>query len=692
MAERYEAEERWQLLHPLATEVYEGSRPAKKEIHLPDSPLAAPHGSFKRQLMRRADPGSVYCYQVTVNDKLDARLLSACIRELISNVEVLQMDLRDGQYVLGSAEEKIEEADFVAVYDCEGRAEEVKALKAQIIEKLSSEMRPERAASIKAALINRGELSCELLLLVHKALVDAKSVALLLEELYRAYTQLSNGRPVYFWPPKRTYTELLKELQADTRPNSRSSDQVVASDEIPADKPKRDGLGSLTSIEIAEPLTARLTSHTKGDNLGLREIIATALARSLAKSSVRPALDITVDCRIKDADSERTVGDFIIGEALPASILQTKTLKADLSAIGDALRRIPTEGSGLSSESNGRVLLNLDYVIEKPWLDHPSWIAEGFNAPAGCLDGDYLLEAVPMPSEDVIEVHLLLRDEKDATKLADDIARHLPAEIEAILAYYERFNLAKYYWLNEFRDGVPEVKIGITGRDGASASDALNFVKCEVESAVLQDARLHCDADLTAVLLAGFWVMISHLSGSQDLVVVACIDKYDGVKVAPIRVRTSWGSKFTDIVREVEIKLASGIEHEEAALDVITEYLPGSNEGSTPPVFSIGYLSCRAPSEADAPTMRAWLKMCAGAEREFELILRVVEEPDGVSLYLLYPGGQVEREVIKKQASYLSTILREVSANPECIAGEIGVVKYASQYAVALNLNDNFDF
>lgn len=683
MAERYDAEERWQVLHPLATEVYEGTRLERKEVRLSDYPLESAFGNWKRGDAVRPGRASVYCYQAAIAQMLDERVLSASVDELIRSNDILQMRLHDGKFF--PVPEGKGDHILMTVYDCRTDGAEIRALKEEIIESLSSEMRPERGASIRVVLINRADQSCDLMLLAHKSLLDAKSVALLFEDLYRIYVQLSNGKPVSLRPAKKSFTELMKG-------NAR-----VPAESSAAEPSTESGVSSLAcklaTISINAPLSARIKSRIGGhDDLSARDTIASALVRSLAKAGVKPAVDITVDCRSGDADLEHAAGDLTTVERLPADIFKGEELKTSLQKIRAALSQIVDAHKATPGhqESAGRVLLDMEYFIEKPWPDDPAWSVGEFIAEENDLSGSYLLKVVPVLDEGRIEVRLLSRDSAEADELADLVSRHLVEEAEAIVAHRERFGAAKQYWLKEFRKPVPEINIGISGQASDGPYYAQDFVKCEVEAATLRDLISQCNADSSAVLLAGFSVMISRLSGSQDLAFIASTDKDRKVKIAPVRVHPYWDLEFIDLVKEAERKLKSSAEHEEFALDVLVNHLPEPNEDSVPSAFNIGYLFCSEQRESDEFTMRDWLKQCPGAARELDIILKVVESSGGIDLYLRYPGFLAERGVMRKLASYLSDILREASRSPQVVISELGVIEYGAEYAA--DASETFDF
>src|SRR5262249_42597666 len=77
MAQRYEAEDRWQLLQPLAIQVYGGTNAFRKPPRFFSEPLGMVFDRYSDQ------PGSnsVLCYDVSISKEIDAEVLSAAVKE-----------------------------------------------------------------------------------------------------------------------------------------------------------------------------------------------------------------------------------------------------------------------------------------------------------------------------------------------------------------------------------------------------------------------------------------------------------------------------------------------------------------------------------------------------------------------------------------------------------------------------------
>jgi Condensation domain len=161
----------------------------------------------------------ILCYCVAVKKQLHAETLTRALHQLAIYNEMLQVRLEGGKYV-PEPEPHEPRCEILSVYDCAGKsAAEVEALIRVIVKDLGRAVECRRGASIRAALLGLDQGVNRLLLLSHRAIVDQRGLVLILEDLFRIYEQLSNGREVALRPAGKTYPEFISEIAAG-RPSS----------------------------------------------------------------------------------------------------------------------------------------------------------------------------------------------------------------------------------------------------------------------------------------------------------------------------------------------------------------------------------------------------------------------------------------------------------------------------------------
>ena len=296
MSERYAAERRWHMLYPNTVEVYEGTRVSRDRPQLP--PVFA---------SRSAD--DVLCYRVSVDKRLDEKVLTDAVRELIDAHEM-----------------RLEDAQFVEVYEDTALTE--------IVQKFSG--------SLRVALIHHGNDSSEFLLLVHRAIADARSVILLCEDLYRLHEQLSNNKKVSLGP------------------------RVV-----------------------------------QENNQTLLEISAAAVLSLLSDDSL--AVDVLADYRLAEEKFKDTVAPLTVTRQVPDEILREFDSRLRAQKIGRLFKELTTEKPATAGTG---VLLNLECFVEEPWLGGHHYVPQGFVTTNGKPRESYLLEVAPLLTRDGVQLHL----------------------------------------------------------------------------------------------------------------------------------------------------------------------------------------------------------------------------------------------------------------------------------------------
>jgi radical SAM superfamily enzyme YgiQ (UPF0313 family) len=443
MAERYQAEDRWHRLSPLAAKVYEGTGFGYEKAAAPAEPVRSFAGSSR-----------VYCYRAAVRKELDAPTLSAALERLMESQPLLQSRLLSGEYVAGGGGADVLFSARTSPDDPEGAS----SVRARVVEELSSEMRPEPSGSLRAALLHDGRES-ELLLLMHGGVCDGRSAALLLEGLFRIYEQMSNAKPLSLPPVAQSYADFMRQLE-----EKGDAPAIFAQthDRARADDGGPEPLSETVTLE--EHLAARVFGQAV-HRFGLRpsEALAHALLRSLAEAveGERAAVDLTFDYRNLFRETEQTVGPLTRVCALPADLLNPRAVSSSLRKAQQRLREATEAGlkGGVARrDAAARVLLNFDYLIDEPWLGGDLWQPEGFVVQRFGLDPSYALEIVPLRTREGIRTHLSYRDTSEAKRLAQAVVAKLSQQLRGVLDFCERYVAAKDSWAEE-----------VSGREQAAA-------------------------------------------------------------------------------------------------------------------------------------------------------------------------------------------------------------------------------
>ncbi len=684
MSERFQAEDRWQLLHPLVAEVY-GRTPMSRAVQIPHHPVTVFTEEQARQLTREAfDATSVLCYQALIKNNLDTTILSASINQLVHYNDVLQTRFRPSGPARMSEGHGRPISRTLSVYSCQGKSQEaIDVLERQIVEELAAEMRPEPGASMRvAAIVNEEQPSSRVLLLVHRAIADGRSLALLFEDLFRIYKQLSEGRKVSLHPMQKTYGEFVTGLAA---PGA-----------LDADSPQRQEtpdsrVGKLDASDLMEAQSSKAKSRTVwlGENLlkgissatvvecGLRadEVLAGGFLRSLARANGRGpcGVDMTIDYRTIDTSLAHTVG-FL------TRLVQLPQVTSDdgLFGLHEAKRISSTDlpnnrGSQVSQRysedvKEKKVLLDLEYFIDEPWLGGDEWVPQGFVMSENGLRESYLLEIAPVLAGDGIAVYLKYQDRPDANELVKTMSSYLSQDVEAVLNSCDRYKAAKQFWLTEFSNVTSESIIkeikretcGVPGEGWASA-------QCEIRKSVLDGLQEKFQADLSTVLLAAYGVSLSRLSGRQTLTVVSSIGEKG---VIPLKMNPSWDLSFNRFVQDVQRKIAQAIEYQPYA----SHFLMGS-AGTTVhnhcPVSDIGYVFHNSDPGCERDELEKALKLYSVTGDEMGLVLEASLHREDIDVRFSFRQSLLDSQTVGEMSAYLITVLEGIVRRPSIPLGYI---------------------
>src|SRR5262249_27341702 len=250
---------------------------------------------------------------------LNKEVLKAAANEVVGHNEVLQLSLENGRYI-ASRVEAVQPLTYLHAEDTEEMAQHA-------IERIASVIEPRAGHSFRVLAVCGKEKS-ELFLLAHRAVVDGPGLALLCEDLFRAYQQLLNKREVSLCPVDKTYSQLMQELVQQqavqfSSNGHRSSNSVALESQ---------------TITLDNQLLNRLHPEAlTGSDLTPVEVMTMSVLRTL--SGTDHGLAITADYRSQDPSLERTVGVLTRSYELPPVTVDTKDVFTTAAWLRDSLKQ-----------------------------------------------------------------------------------------------------------------------------------------------------------------------------------------------------------------------------------------------------------------------------------------------------------------------------------------------------------------
>jgi radical SAM superfamily enzyme YgiQ (UPF0313 family) len=447
MADRYQAEDRWHDLHPLAVEAFEGTKGNRGQPALPDlMPIEVMREWQRTFAAGAAGANPVLCYRILVQKEIHEGLLAAAIDQLVSYNEMLQLSLSGGSSLRALAGPPSPNLVILTLAQNTEDGGEISPDIRRRIEEIAAEILPEPGASLRVALASKGDSSSELFLLVHRAIADSRGVLLLSEDLFRIYEQLAYGRPVSLRPVSRSFVDLITALAESGRTGECYPDLEIlysargAPETLLRHQPYGGSGGKEDVLRLERDLSARL-ADSQLDKIDSIAIIVSSLLLSLASelAEENPVIDILSDYRFCDITLTRTVGPLNQFHRLSPSFLN----KDGLPSIGRRLRSIlrgsytdgAIDGSSNRQDCAGAppLLVNLEYLAEDPWLGGNEWRPRGFVTNEYQPRSGYQLEISPVRFDQAIKFRFRSQNGSRMEKAVENIMAALPGFLVAAL-------------------------------------------------------------------------------------------------------------------------------------------------------------------------------------------------------------------------------------------------------------------
>jgi alpha-ketoglutarate-dependent taurine dioxygenase len=370
---RYRAEERWHLLFPLATEFFEGTFISR----VPFSP-----SEEARQLLPSNDlrdtksHQTALAYVVRVSKQIAEATLRRAAQTLIEYNEILQFDAENRAWLAEGLPPDLGDR-VVSVIEMSS-VETPEALK-ETATLLSSGLQPRTGDSIRIAVAN-GSDSAVLVVAADRAVADARSVALFLEDLFRIYEQLANDKPVTLRRPDASYCEYLQKWGAFDSLAPASSPVEPCPHQS---SERRQGATIMVETDILRRFTPRLQ---KQSGLSFPEFVLGGLALSLAEAGLETPseLEIRADLRLIRPEMRFTACP------LHSNCHITLSNQSGEPALATALNiRKKLHEAFIQNRPGGAasVALDLEGLTDEPWVGGDEWVPQGF-VPLPAFAGD----------------------------------------------------------------------------------------------------------------------------------------------------------------------------------------------------------------------------------------------------------------------------------------------------------------
>jgi radical SAM superfamily enzyme YgiQ (UPF0313 family) len=692
MSERYAAEDRWRSLYPLAAEVYQGAHPHRYRPQPVSRPL--PVFTDESDLGNDTGLGSILRYRATVNKELEERPLNRAIEEMFLRTQMLQVKLRAGKYIALSDKELEIRRSMLSARIFDKGDQELAEVIAMAVERLDKEIHPGTGVTFQVALIKGDNGSNEILLLAHSAVVDGKSITLLFEMLFRFYEQLSNDVSPSIRPVEKEYADFINCLEVGDNDQGEAKESFI----LEGDQARRllngssniwGAEGRSSEIFFDRKLTDQIFSHRVSAGWRPTEIALIAILKAIRKEGLLPNItaNVRIDHRSVDSSLAQTVGALTRVQtiSLPAidAICLTPTsweIRALLAKDLASCSRSPNKEE--ADVIRRPVLIDLEYCMDDPWLGGDEWAPRGFILDRKRSNGFYLLEIALVYTEEGLQAQIKYCALPEIVNVVNALKQHLSTELEHILEEVSSYIAAKKFWAKEFAQRAPASNIeldceGQSGRGRSSLNSAL-------ENGPLISIQAACGAQTSEVILSAFSVLLSRLTGREDVVIVTSLIDAKSFKVFPLRLYPIWEYSYENYMQVLREKIAYASRYAGPAFDIIGTQL-GMPDGDRPyPALDVACIFCDGPrAESATKLTEQVLLQHHGLGRQFDLALEVSKQNAMLQINAHFNRERLDESISGRLMSYLNSILRQAADNPKISLGAIEIVKGQKSNVIA---------
>lgn len=258
-----------------------------------------------------------------------------------------------------------------------------------------------------------------------------------------------------------------------------------------------------------------------------------------------------------------------------------------------------------------------------------------------------------------------------------------------------RYVAAEAFWVKDYSQGAPTFNLEAL-RDGAHLADTSRrgLFSTVIDRAMMNQQNFDSNRDACDLLLAGFSLLLSQLSGQQDTLIACALNRKNGLMTLPLRLRPLWNMTFKELVDDVRGEIARSSEHQLFAFHILSNPLMTAKFNCASPHFDVGYAFYDTQAAGGQSDLNDAFRMSSEASDRIALLLKAIELPEGISLELSYLTAWFKPETIEKLCSYFVSMIKEVCANPDVLLESVVVEQQtrALHQAVAADTAENFNF
>ncbi|NIM12655.1 MAG: amino acid adenylation domain-containing protein, partial [Candidatus Aminicenantes bacterium] len=267
----------------------------------------------------------------------------------------------------------------------------------------------------------------------------------------------------------------------------------------------------------------------------------------------------------------------------------------------------------------------------------------------------------------------------------------------------ERLKQQEVYWLDRFRGEVPVLDLPLDFPRPAVQSFAGSRIYFEIgkeETGALKRMALEERATLFMVLLAVTNILLSKLSGQQDIVIGtpiagrrnADMQKMIGMFVNTLALRNEPGDElcFSEFLRDLKGHTLAAFENQEYPFEELVEKVSLDRDVSRNPLFDVMMVLQNFAEFQEKSRVRKIIGKEAVelTTTKFDLTLEAVEAGSRLILIFNYCTALFKPQTIERFITYFKNIIKEITGNTKIKISDIEIIPPEEKDRILYDFNN----
>ncbi|AOM80159.1 non-ribosomal peptide synthetase [Pedobacter steynii] len=262
----------------------------------------------------------------------------------------------------------------------------------------------------------------------------------------------------------------------------------------------------------------------------------------------------------------------------------------------------------------------------------------------------------------------------------------------------------KDFWMKEFAEGIPVLNLPTDFTRPVSKSHegkVIDFKLNEEESGAIRDLAENQKTTLFMVLLSAFSVLLSKVSGQEDLVIGTStagrnhedLNEMIGLFLStlPLRNKPKADLKFSDFLDIVKHRTLASFEHQSFEFDIALEVAGERRDLSRNALFDVMFMLQNFERSSDIiPDLSFEMINWENAGAKFDLTLTAIEIDKEIALNFEYCTKLFKRETIERYGIWLRNIINQIVINSEIPIADIQLMSEVEKDEVLNQFNSAF--